>query len=79
MTDTTEPGRPAPLADLPDLTLEQLPPALREAVARAGWTALMPVQARGIPYLMAGREVAAGMWHATSVNRSPLRSRSGSQ
>ena len=37
------------------MTLEQLPGALRDAAARAGWTTLMPVQARAIPYLLAGR------------------------
>jgi ATP-dependent RNA helicase DeaD len=37
---------------IPELTLDQLPERLREAVARAGWTALMPVQARAIPYLL---------------------------
>src|SRR5947209_20065526 len=40
---------------LPEVTLEQLPEPLREAAGRAGWTSLMPVQARGIPYLLAGR------------------------
>lgn len=43
--------------DLPDVTLEQLPPRLRAAAARAEWTSLMPVQARAIPYLLAGRGV----------------------
>jgi ATP-dependent RNA helicase DeaD len=42
---------------LPEVTLEELPEPLRVAVARAGWTSLMPVQARGIPYLLAGREL----------------------
>jgi ATP-dependent RNA helicase DeaD len=42
---------------LPDVTLEQLPVRLREAAARSGWTTLMPVQARGIPYLLAGRDM----------------------
>ena len=42
---------------LPDVTLEQLPARLRDAAARAGWTTLMPVQARGIPYLLAGRNM----------------------
>ena len=42
---------------LPDVTLEQLPVRLREAAARAGWTTLMPVQARAIPYLLAGRDM----------------------
>lgn len=42
---------------LPDVTLEQLPVRLREAASRAGWTMLMPVQARGIPYLLAARNM----------------------
>ena len=42
---------------LPDVTLEQLPEALRAAAGRAGWTSLVPVQARALPYLMAGRNM----------------------
>jgi len=42
---------------LPDVTLEQLPERLRAAAARAGWTTLMPVQARAIPYLLAARDM----------------------
>lgn len=42
---------------LPELTVEQLPERLREAVGRAGWTSLMPVQAKALPYLLAGREM----------------------
>ena len=42
---------------LADLTLDQLPDELRLAAARAGWTSLVPVQARGLPYLLAGRNV----------------------
>ncbi len=42
---------------LADVTLEQLSDPLRAAAARAGWTTLMPVQARGIPYLLAGRDL----------------------
>jgi ATP-dependent RNA helicase DeaD len=45
------------LTSLPDVTLEQLPDRLREAAARANWTALMPVQARAIPHLLAGRDM----------------------
>jgi ATP-dependent RNA helicase DeaD len=40
---------------LTDITIEQLPDHLREAVARAGWTTLTPVQAKSIPYLLASR------------------------
>lgn len=43
--------------ELPDVTVEQLPARLRDAVARAGWASLMPVQARAIPYVLAGRGV----------------------
>jgi len=42
---------------LTDATIEQLPERLREAVTRAGWTALMPVQSRAIPYLLAARNM----------------------
>jgi ATP-dependent RNA helicase DeaD len=46
-----------PRNPLPDVTLEQLPERLRDAAARSGWTSLMPVQARGIQYLLAGRDM----------------------
>jgi ATP-dependent RNA helicase DeaD len=42
---------------LPEVTLEQLPESLRDAAARAGWSVLMPVQARAIPYLLAARDM----------------------
>jgi len=42
---------------LPDVTIDQLPPRLRAAASSAGWKALMPVQARAIPHLLAGRGV----------------------
>lgn len=51
-TTIEEPDNP-----LPDVTVEQLSEPLREAVARAGWTSLMPVQARAIPYLLEGRDM----------------------
>jgi ATP-dependent RNA helicase DeaD len=44
-----------PANQLPDVTLEQLPERLRAAAALAGWKTLTPVQARSIPYLLAGR------------------------
>jgi ATP-dependent RNA helicase DeaD len=46
-----------PRDPLPDVTIEQLPERLRAAASRAGWKELMPVQARGIPYLLAGRDM----------------------
>ena len=42
---------------LPRITMAELPEALQQAAARAGWTKLMPVQAMAIPYLLAGREL----------------------
>jgi ATP-dependent RNA helicase DeaD len=42
---------------LPGVTLEELPELLRAACAKAGWTKLLPVQARAIPYIMAGRNL----------------------
>src|SRR4029079_18707345 len=42
---------------LPDITFDQLPARAREAAVRAGWNSLMPVQARAIPYVLAGRGV----------------------
>ncbi|MBI5053218.1 MAG: DEAD/DEAH box helicase [Chloroflexi bacterium] len=43
--------------NLADTTLEQLPQRLRDAASRAGWSTLMPVQARAIPYLLAARNM----------------------
>ena len=42
---------------LPEVTLQELPESLRAACGRAGWTKLLPVQARAIPYVLAGRNV----------------------
>ena len=42
---------------LPEITMEGLSPQLREAAARAGWTKLMPVQAKTIPYILARRDL----------------------
>lgn len=42
---------------LPPITLADLPANLQAAVARAGWTSLMPVQARAMPYLFAHRDM----------------------
>lgn len=42
---------------LPEVTYEDLPENWRAAMLRAGWTSLMPVQARAMPYVMAGRDL----------------------
>jgi len=48
---------PGPVNPLADTNLEALPNALREAAARAGWTSLVDVQARTIPYMLAARNM----------------------
>ena len=42
---------------LPPVSFEGLQPSVREAAARVGWSSLMPVQAKTIPYLLAGRDL----------------------
>ena len=42
---------------LPAISLAELPPVAQDATASAGWTRLMPVQAKAIPYLLAGRDL----------------------
>jgi ATP-dependent RNA helicase DeaD len=42
---------------LDEITLEQLPVKLQQAAERAGWTSLVDVQARAIPYLLARRNM----------------------
>ena len=43
--------------ELPAATLADLPEKLREGAALAGWTELMPVQAKAIPYLFSQRDM----------------------
>jgi ATP-dependent RNA helicase DeaD len=52
-----EAGLIEPESTLPQVTMADLSEALRLAVMRGGWSELMPVQARAIPYLMAGRDL----------------------
>jgi ATP-dependent RNA helicase DeaD len=42
---------------LPEVALAGLPEKLREAATRMKWSSLMPVQARTIPYILAGRDL----------------------
>jgi ATP-dependent RNA helicase DeaD len=55
--ESQSPGVSARTGSLPEVSLADLPQPLREAAGRAGWTELMPVQARAIPYLLAGRDL----------------------
>jgi ATP-dependent RNA helicase DeaD len=50
-------GLVEPESALPEVMVADLPQALRQALTRAGWPELMPVQARAIPYLLAGRDL----------------------
>src|SRR5512138_3799035 len=42
---------------LPEYTMSDLPAPLRAGFEKMGWTALMQVQARAIPYILAHRDV----------------------
>jgi len=58
MQDMTESVDQEPRTpDLPAATLSDLPERLQQAVARAGWPYLLPVQAKAIPYLFSGRDM----------------------
>ncbi len=52
-----EAGLVEPERSLPKVNVADLPPPMRQAVTRAGWSELMPVQTRAIPYLLAGRDL----------------------
>ncbi|MEZ4771260.1 MAG: DEAD/DEAH box helicase [Caldilineales bacterium] len=57
MTNTLDAAGEQPVDSYGDVALEQLSQPLRDAAGRAGWPALMPVQARAIPYLLDGKDV----------------------
>lgn len=57
MNNTIDTSEQTGNSPLPEVNLADLPKNLREAVGRAGWPELMPVQTRGIPYLLKGRDV----------------------
>lgn len=50
-------NEPKNIDQLNDVTLEELPQEIQDAVERAGWTQLMPVQAKTIPHVMAGHDL----------------------
>jgi len=52
-----DPSLVEPESALPEVTVADLSEPMRQAVARAGWSELMPVQSRAIPYLLAGRDL----------------------
>jgi len=58
MMTTVEPVEPEELEEgLAEMTMDSLPELLREAMARAGWTTLMPVQAKSMPIMRAGHDL----------------------
>jgi hypothetical protein len=56
-------------AELPEFTMNDLPEALRAGFARQGWTSLMPVQARAIPYILASRDYDDPIAHRQRQDR----------
>ncbi len=42
---------------LPEATLQDLPPKLKQAVAQVGWNELTPVQAKAMPYLFSHKDM----------------------
>lgn len=42
---------------LEEMTFERLPEDSKEAMSRAGWTSLMPVQAKSMPIMLAGQDL----------------------
>ncbi len=42
---------------LPDMTFDKLDPVWQERLRASGWSRLMPVQAKTIPYMLAGRDM----------------------
>ena len=57
MNDSDDSDRIEPENALPEVTFEELPPVMQEAARRAGWTSLMPVQAKALPYVLANRDL----------------------
>ena len=56
-TQLQSPAGTIPLDDLPLARLDDLPEKLREGATRAGWSELMPVQARALPYIFSQRDM----------------------
>ena len=57
--ESEQPGSASsePASALPTISLADLPEVLQRAVRNVGWNALMPVQGKAIPYLLAGRDL----------------------
>ncbi len=57
VTPQANPDNVEPDNALPEVSINDLPDSWKESAARAGWTSLMPVQAKTMPYIMAGRDL----------------------
>ncbi|MGE4293819.1 MAG: DEAD/DEAH box helicase [Desulfovibrio sp.] len=51
------PAEVSPEDALPEISYAELPEALREACVRAGWSGLMPVQAKSMPYMLKRQDI----------------------
>ena len=56
-TINNEENNVEPESALPEISLAELPAELRTACENAGWESLTPVQAKSIPYMLAGRDM----------------------
>ncbi|PKN73708.1 MAG: ATP-dependent helicase [Deltaproteobacteria bacterium HGW-Deltaproteobacteria-10] len=56
-TKTSEDTNIEPADALAEISLAGMAPELRTACENAGWTSLTPVQAKSIPYILAGRDM----------------------
>jgi ATP-dependent RNA helicase DeaD len=56
-TKKSEESNIEPADALSEISLEELAPELRTACENAGWKSLVPVQAKSIPYILAGRDM----------------------
>ncbi len=57
MSNPSNPVIEEPQNVLPEMTIDKLSQVQQDAVARAGWASLMPVQSRAMPYMLAGRDM----------------------
>jgi ATP-dependent RNA helicase DeaD len=57
MNDSDDSDRIEPENALPEISFEEISPLMQEAARRAGWTSLMPVQAKAMPYVLANRDL----------------------
>ena len=42
---------------LPEITVEELPQTLKDAIGRMGWAGMTPVQSRAVPYMLARQDI----------------------